>query len=140
MGIMDTSLELSTTLNALRATLAQMARWGCTGFECPPEKLARLNRWGATQRQGTSQSRTLEGILVSGTAAPDRAAGVQEDLEQIRLDLGDCRRCGLAAGRTRIVFGAGDPHARLVFVGEGPGFEEDRQGLPFVGPAGQLLP
>ena len=50
-----------------------------------------------------------------------------------------CTRCGLAAGRTQTVFGNGDPHAGLMFIGEGPGAEEDRQGLPFVGRSGQLL-
>jgi uracil-DNA glycosylase family 4 len=50
-----------------------------------------------------------------------------------------CRRCRLAESRQNVVFGSGDPHARLMFVGEGPGAEEDRQGLPFVGPAGELL-
>lgn len=50
-----------------------------------------------------------------------------------------CTKCGLAAGRTQTVFGQGNPAARLVFVGEAPGFEEDRKGLAFVGPAGQLL-
>ncbi|GBC60160.1 hypothetical protein DENIS_1105 [Desulfonema ishimotonii] len=62
-----------------------------------------------------------------------------ETLEQIRADLGDCRRCRLCERRTHIVFGAGNPGARLVFVGEGPGYEEDRSGQPFVGQAGQLL-
>ncbi len=62
-----------------------------------------------------------------------------ESLEQIRQDLGDCRRCRLHAGRTKIVFGVGNPRAKLVFVGEGPGADEDAQGLPFVGRAGQLL-
>jgi uracil-DNA glycosylase family 4 len=60
-------------------------------------------------------------------------------LEQIRADLGDCRRCGLHERRTQIVFGVGDPGAKLVFVGEGPGADEDAQGVPFVGRAGQLL-
>jgi uracil-DNA glycosylase family 4 len=63
----------------------------------------------------------------------------RETLEQIREDLGDCQRCRLAKGRKTIVFGQGDPHAELVFVGEGPGADEDEQGLPFVGRAGQLL-
>lgn len=62
-----------------------------------------------------------------------------ETLEEIRIDLGNCRRCKLAKSRTNIVFGSGDPKARLVFVGEGPGFEEDKQGEPFVGAAGRLL-
>jgi DNA polymerase len=67
---------------------------------------------------------------------PQRA---DETLEQIREDLGDCRRCKLAGGRTHIVFGSGNPRARLMFVGEAPGADEDQQGLPFVGRAGQLL-
>lgn len=50
-----------------------------------------------------------------------------------------CTRCRLAEGRTQVVFGTGDPQADLMFVGEGPGAEEDRQGLPFVGRSGQLL-
>jgi uracil-DNA glycosylase len=62
-----------------------------------------------------------------------------ETLEHIRNDLGDCHRCRLAAGRHSIVFGQGNPHAELVFVGEGPGADEDAQGLPFVGRAGRLL-
>lgn len=60
-------------------------------------------------------------------------------LEEIRAELGECQRCGLARGRTNIVFGSGNPHAELVFVGEGPGREEDEKGLPFVGEAGRLL-
>jgi uracil-DNA glycosylase len=50
-----------------------------------------------------------------------------------------CERCALAAGRTQVVFGAGSPEADLMFVGEAPGFHEDKQGVPFVGAAGQLL-
>lgn len=60
-------------------------------------------------------------------------------LSQLAETLRDCRDCGLAAGRTQVVFGVGSPHARLMFVGEGPGFHEDRQGEPFVGQAGKLL-
>lgn len=60
-------------------------------------------------------------------------------LHGLRAEIGDCQRCALAAGRTKIVFGTGDPCAELVFAGEGPGQEEDRQGLPFVGAAGKLL-
>ncbi len=62
-----------------------------------------------------------------------------ESLDDIRTDLGDCRRCALCAGRTHIVFGSGTSETQLVFVGEGPGADEDAQGLPFVGAAGQLL-
>lgn len=60
-------------------------------------------------------------------------------LEQVRGELGDCRRCKLHQGRTTLVFGVGRPDADLMFVGEAPGRDEDQQGEPFVGPAGQLL-
>jgi uracil-DNA glycosylase len=66
-------------------------------------------------------------------------APLDDSLDKIRADIGDCRRCGLCQQRNKIVFGSGDEHARLVFVGEGPGADEDAQGLPFVGRAGQLL-
>ncbi len=62
-----------------------------------------------------------------------------ESLEDIRRDLGDCRRCKLWQTRTNIVFGEGNPKAELMFVGEGPGADEDASGRPFVGRAGQLL-
>jgi uracil-DNA glycosylase family 4 len=60
-------------------------------------------------------------------------------LESIRSELGDCTRCRLHEGRQSLVFGEGNPHAMLVFVGEAPGREEDLQGRPFVGQAGALL-
>ena len=60
-------------------------------------------------------------------------------LEKIRKEIEGCQRCSLAQGRTNIVFGAGNPQAKLMLIGEGPGKDEDIQGLPFVGAAGQLL-
>jgi DNA polymerase len=66
-------------------------------------------------------------------------APLADTLEQIRLDIGDCKRCRLCEKRHSIVFGSGNETAKLVFVGEGPGADEDQQGLPFVGRAGQLL-
>ena len=62
-----------------------------------------------------------------------------DTLERICSDIGDCTRCKLHLGRNKIVFGVGDPGTKLVFVGEGPGADEDAQGIPFVGRAGQLL-
>jgi uracil-DNA glycosylase family 4 len=87
------------------------------------------------------------------TKAPDVAAGPVHapltgdvpveipsgTLATVREELGDCTRCKLHGGRKNIVFGQGNPNAAIVFVGEGPGQEEDQQGLPFVGAAGQLL-
>jgi uracil-DNA glycosylase len=60
-------------------------------------------------------------------------------LQIIRNEIGDCTRCGLSQGRNKLVFGDGDPNARLFFVGEGPGADEDASGIPFVGKGGQLL-
>ena len=62
-----------------------------------------------------------------------------KSLAELRSEIGDCRRCKLCSGRKNIVFGMGNPRARLMFVGEGPGRDEDLQGEPFVGRAGQLL-
>jgi DNA polymerase len=70
---------------------------------------------------------------------PQESATTPSDLASIRAEIGDCQRCKLAPKRTNIVFGSGNPNADLVFVGEAPGFDEDQQGLPFVGRAGQLL-
>ena len=72
---------------------------------------------------------------------PDALKGASDSgpLNDVRTDLGDCRRCDLHGGRKNIVFGEGNPHAELVFVGEAPGADEDAQGRPFVGRAGQLL-
>ncbi|MBP1713116.1 MAG: hypothetical protein H6Q42_1319 [Deltaproteobacteria bacterium] len=64
---------------------------------------------------------------------------LSETLADVRQELGDCRRCKLHRKRTNIVFGSGNPRAKLVFVGEGPGRDEDLQGEPFVGQAGKLL-
>jgi len=71
--------------------------------------------------------------------SPPAVRSERETLEEIREDLGDCHRCRLAQDRRTIVFGEGNPRAELVFVGEGPGADEDEQGRPFVGRAGKLL-
>ena len=73
------------------------------------------------------------------TATPVAPSNRPAALLAIQEEIGDCRRCALHKGRHTIVFGQGDPNARLLFVGEGPGADEDEQGLPFVGRAGQLL-
>ena len=62
-----------------------------------------------------------------------------KDLEEFENDINECTKCPLHKGRTKFVFGAGNPHADIIFVGEGPGREEDLRGEPFVGRAGKLL-
>lgn len=108
-------------------SLKQMAQAGCRGFDCTPEYLEILNQWEKPLAFNKKKS-------AAGQSVPEK-----ETLDDIRADLGDCRRCNLCEGRNSIVFGQGAAKTRLVFVGEGPGAEEDRQGLPFVGAAGQLL-
>jgi len=94
-------------------------------------------------------SRIVTGSISAAISPPRLAAAQQDDLfrpapkletlGEVREHLGDCRRCKLWQGRKNIVFGSGNLKAQLVFVGEGPGADEDEQGLPFVGRAGQLL-
>jgi DNA polymerase len=75
----------------------------------------------------------------AGTGAADRAPVAAADWEALAQEVSGCRLCGLCETRTQTVFGVGDRQARLMVVGEAPGAEEDRQGEPFVGRAGQLL-
>jgi DNA polymerase len=105
---------------------------GLFGGEEPVEPPA-----GGRRRRGASEATEAAPPLASARAP--EAADAATALGLIRQDIGDCRRCRLCEGRTNIVFGVGDPGARLMFVGEGPGVDEDRQGEPFVGRAGQLL-
>jgi DNA polymerase len=90
------------------------------------------------ERAGTDTQTASAPTLVSVPLPP--LAPTDDTLEKIQLDIGpNCRRCRLCEQRSKIVFGVGNPQARLVFVGEGPGADEDAQGIPFVGRAGQLL-
>jgi DNA polymerase len=81
----------------------------------------------------------IQELFVSAPTAPDLVAGSMPDLASLERFLAGCPRCKLSRSRSRIVFGEGNPNADLLFVGEAPGREEDEQGLPFVGAAGQLL-
>jgi uracil-DNA glycosylase len=130
--------EAAELLAALRGYLEELQETGVDGLprETAPRQAA------APPAPGQPVAGPAAGRQVPKPAAPAVASTLPpagETLEQIRAELGDCQRCGLGASRSHLVYGAGDPHARLVFVGEAPGFEEDRQGEPFVGEAGQLL-
>lgn len=110
------------TIEEIRRTLAALSEQGAKGVDLSEETLAIMDRWGAPDGPG-----------------PSGVASRRESLEQVRAALGDCRRCGLSDTRTHLVFGVGNPGAKLVFVGEAPGYDEDVQGEPFVGAAGKLL-
>ncbi len=116
---MDQSLveELRATLSGARAWLSE---WLEEGVEAPAT-------FGAAARSATVD-----------LFQPARS-GPRPSLEQVREHLGECTRCPLSTGRSTIVFGDGNPDADILFIGEGPGAEEDRRGLPFVGRAGELL-
>lgn len=88
---------------------------------------------GITSTSDRTPSVRVERDLFSQAPAPD------PDLLSVREDLGECTRCKLHATRKTIVFGSGNPNAKVMFIGEAPGADEDEQGLPFVGRAGQLL-
>jgi len=105
----------NSAIEEVKNHLRFLAASGCRGFDCSKKSLNTIESWGSKQ-----------------TSLP-------ETLESIRTDLGDCRRCGLCDGRKNIVFGEGNHSAKLVFIGEGPGYEEDKRGRPFVGAAGKLL-
>lgn len=97
--------------------------------------------WPPRAPAGQSEQRRPNLPVVQAPSGPslfdERIAN--DSLERIRAGIGDCTRCKLHKARTNIVFGVGNPKAELVFVGEGPGHDEDVQGEPFVGRAGKLL-
>jgi DNA polymerase len=86
-----------------------------------------------------SPARISEAAATPGQGAAPSLPAAPSGLDILRKEIGDCTRCKLHKGRKNLVYGEGDPRAVLMFVGEGPGSEEDQQGRPFVGEAGQLL-
>ncbi|MEN8161766.1 MAG: uracil-DNA glycosylase [Myxococcota bacterium] len=123
----DLDAELRATLGAARAWLGEWLEEGVETFVRAPREDAR-------ERGSASPGSTAQGDLLARVPA-----GPREPLEAIHARLGDCQRCPLAEGRKTIVFGDGKPDADILFIGEGPGAEEDKRGIPFVGRAGELL-
>ena len=126
--VMEMASHTSDEKLALKEALRRL-RWLLTGIE------------GSGIRHFHRQRPALAPMPAEPSPREDQPTGRSREalLAEIREDLGDCRRCRLHAGRTNLVFGDGTPEAELVFVGEGPGFDEDRLGRPFVGRAGKLL-
>ncbi len=121
--------ELAALIAGFRAHLQWQQRAGAWGAPAGPSPRA----------QGAGAHGAVADHVDDHAHGHEIAASGRRTLDQVREDLGDCQRCKLAGTRRTIVFGNGDPHAALVFIGEAPGEEEDRRGLPFVGKAGQLL-
>lgn len=102
--------------------------------------------YGETYRRPPGQGVTSASPPASSSRAGSPASSFRDepegevpDLAALAAEAATCTRCRLAETRKTVVFGSGDPHAELMLIGEGPGAEEDRRGLPFVGPAGELL-
>lgn len=123
-----------------RALITRLAWYRESGVEAlrlsPPAVSETLRVVGPTTSPEHPPALRTAAVEEGNAIGPPDAAG---RLAAVREELGDCQRCKLCAHRTQIVFGSGNPNAALLFVGEGPGADEDRQGLPFVGRAGQLL-
>jgi len=117
----DETAEAAAALTELRAYLSWVAERGdrMVAFEAPPPVVPEPAR------------------LEPAISMPRKLPVVS--LESVREEIGECTRCKLHKGRTNLVFGVGNPKARLMFVGEAPGEDEDKKGEPFVGKAGQLL-
>jgi DNA polymerase len=124
------SADTRALLASARALVAELAEEGVEQFERLSDPPA--GRPAVAEALGAPE----ETRAATRDAQPDVAP---RSLEDVRLELGDCQRCRLCEGRNHIVFGDGNPDASLMFIGEGPGQEEDRRGLPFVGKAGELL-
>jgi DNA polymerase len=104
------------------------------------EGLSRDPAWRRRPAGGPEPQDVPEEAPPGPSQEAEERAAVRDTLELAREDLGDCTRCKLhRLGRRQIVFGAGNPRAELMFIGEAPGHDEDVQGIPFVGRAGQLL-
>jgi len=123
------SAETRSLLASARATLRELAEEGVEQFE--------RNDAAAFDLQPRVDAPAGFGFETE-PARPEPTQAAQA-LEAVRRELGECTRCPLSEGRNRIVFGDGNPNAALMFIGEGPGREEDQRGLPFVGRAGELL-
>jgi DNA polymerase len=132
-GGADAREELRALVGGVRTALAARQRSGLQGV--PVRASARRS---AAPAVAAAPPPVVEPRAEREEGEGARAGGVAS-LAVVREDLGDCQRCKLAPLRTNLVFGVGNPNAHLVFVGEAPGADEDAQGEPFVGKAGQLL-
>ncbi|MEE2674182.1 MAG: uracil-DNA glycosylase family protein [Myxococcota bacterium] len=128
------SLEAAQALADAREALAEWIEEGIDTWEAVPEPTAAPKAAPSFQLSPTPAR-----LDTAAAEALAPAWGESPSLDDVRQHLGDCRLCELCEGRNTIVFGDGNPDADLMFIGEGPGQEEDRRGLPFVGRAGELL-
>ena len=149
---------LSQVTHSLHAYAQELQAGGVEGFPVAPASSTTPVDEGAPEpgadihmEMGEPQPQPVADAPAPTTAVPasDAAAPTApaeetslagaQTLTELRAEIGDCQRCRLCEKRNTIVFGVGNPDAEIMFIGEGPGYEEDKQGEPFVGRAGQLL-
>jgi uracil-DNA glycosylase family 4 len=133
----DLRAELQAVVGQLRTNLASRARSGLARVSADLSARPAGDRKPAPVRPPVAAAPAV--VAVEVAPAPDKPRTGGAGLKVLRDDIGDCQRCKLAPSRTNLVYGVGNPDADLVFVGEAPGADEDAQGEPFVGKAGQLL-
>jgi DNA polymerase len=134
--------EARRLVASARALLAELAEEGVDRIEpeaASPETTAEPGAAAPRPATASVPGAVPGDVGQLGLIGGERLWGETPTLEEVRAALGDCTRCRLSGERTQIVFGDGNPDADLMFIGEGPGAEEDRRGLPFVGRAGELL-
>jgi DNA polymerase len=149
--------ERRDLLELVRATRAELESWRATALETIPPQETPSTLVSTSDESSSAPKPTLTPppspappvLEAASTGAPPAAIDIEllthpgvrdtRTLEDLRTLIGDCQRCKLAAHRTKLVYGVGNPKADLVFVGEAPGYDEDMRGEPFVGAAGQLL-
>lgn len=132
----DTAAEARRLLRALQRELEALERSGMRWLNVPQVTGQPATEQLATEDPQPQTAGPADAESAAEVSPPPNAA---ETLESLRQKFVDCRSCKLCQTRTQVVFGVGSEHPRLMFVGEGPGADEDAQGEPFVGRAGQLL-
>lgn len=140
--------DLAGCLEQLRWIFAGYKAGGLLDWQCGPKGFREEVQPASVDLMESSKSQdeiqpaiagSIEAPKTDDEAQPIIAAQIEEKLSRIAGELAGCTRCKLHSGRNNLVFGEGSAKSGLVFVGEGPGFDEDRQGRPFVGRAGKLL-
>ena len=141
----DPALEAKALLASASALVRELIEEGVSEFpRLPAEETSPPIRHPTLPRERPTVPSAALGSdpdlpVAEATPVIPWADAVRPTLDDVQTHLGDCRRCDLCQGRQSIVFGDGNPDADLMFIGEGPGEQEDRRGLPFVGRAGELL-
>ncbi len=135
--------SLSSILRSAHVLLKEFMDEGVDRFQALPNHVLRTEKTSAAAGPEAGQATSVETVATPPSTSADPSAGLPGlpslSLEELRAASANCTNCQLAEGRTHVVFGEGSPNADIMFVGEGPGEQEDLRGIPFCGRAGELL-